>query len=48
MKRRESDSNLKISRSDFEFLGIIGEGSYGKVFLAKMKKTGKMYAIKVL
>lgn len=48
LKRRESDPNKKISRDDFDFLGIIGEGSFGKVFLAKMKKTGKLYAIKVL
>lgn len=32
----------------FEFLGLIGEGSYGKVFMAKKKKTGKFYAIKMI
>jgi serine/threonine protein kinase len=27
---------------------MMGQGSYGKVFLAKKKKGGKFYAIKVL
>ena len=32
----------------FEFLGMIGEGSYGKVFMAKKKNTNKFYAIKMI
>ncbi|CAH1788131.1 unnamed protein product [Owenia fusiformis] len=34
--------------SDFEFLKVIGKGSFGKVLLAKHKLEGKVYAIKVL
>lgn len=34
--------------SDFEFLKMIGKGSFGKVLLAKHKKEGQTYAIKVL
>jgi serine/threonine protein kinase len=37
-----------VESDDFEFIGILGEGSYGKVFLAKKKKCGKYYAIKVM
>ena len=32
----------------FEFLGLIGEGAFGKVFMAKKKKSNKFYAIKMI
>jgi serine/threonine protein kinase len=32
----------------FEFYGMIGEGSYGSVYMAKKKSTGKFYAIKMI
>ena len=34
--------------SDFEFLRVIGKGSFGKVFLAHHRAEGSSYAIKVL
>lgn len=37
-----------MSIDSFEFYGLIGEGSYGSVYMAKKKNTGKMYAIKIL
>jgi len=38
------ESELKIT--DFEILDKLGEGSFGKVYRAKHKKTGAIYAIK--
>ena len=37
-----------VKPSDFEFLKVIGKGSFGKVLLARHKNESKMYAIKVL
>lgn len=34
--------------SDFEFLKLISKGAYARVFLARKKKTGDIYAVKVL
>ena len=40
--------NFEFLKAKNKNLIIIGEGSYGKVFLAKHKKTDKKYAIKVI
>jgi serine/threonine protein kinase len=37
-----------VTVDSFEFLGMIGQGSYGKVFMAKKKNTNKFYAIKMI
>ncbi|GAB1610044.1 serine/threonine-protein kinase Sgk1-like isoform X4 [Argonauta hians] len=37
-----------VRPSDFEFLKVIGKGSFGKVLLARHRTEGKIYAIKVL
>ncbi|KAF6020137.1 SGK1 [Bugula neritina] len=37
-----------VRPSDFEFLKVIGKGSFGKVLLARQKADNKVYAVKVL
>eukprot|EP00350_Pseudokeronopsis_sp_OXSARD2_P004562 CAMPEP_0170551668 /NCGR_PEP_ID=MMETSP0211-20121228/9677_1 /TAXON_ID=311385 /ORGANISM="Pseudokeronopsis sp., Strain OXSARD2" /LENGTH=90 /DNA_ID=CAMNT_0010858991 /DNA_START=114 /DNA_END=386 /DNA_ORIENTATION=- len=46
--RGSAVGRAKIGIEDFDMMGIIGEGSYGKVFCAKDKLNSKKYAIKVL
>ena len=41
-------STKKLSISDFTVLSELGRGAYGKVVLAKSKKTNKNYAIKII
>jgi serum/glucocorticoid-regulated kinase 3 len=42
------DSQPRAQPSDFEFLKVIGKGSFGKVFLARHRTEDVLYAIKVL
>ena len=51
MKEVTKDGNEKASPAQFELLKVIGQGSYGKVFLVKKttgSDTGCLYAMKVL
>ena len=45
--RKDSDEK-RVNVDSFEFLGMIGEGAFGKVFMAKKKNTNKFYAIKMI
>jgi len=50
-ERMQLSPNMRVNRvsiTDFEILKPISRGGYGSVFLAKKKKTGDIYAIKVL
>ena len=41
-------SHPKASMSDYDIIKDLGDGSYGKVVLAKSKEDGKQFAIKII
>ena len=42
----DSTPALYYNSSDIELIEIVGQGTFGKVFKAKIKKTGEVVAIK--
>ncbi|TPX40195.1 hypothetical protein SeLEV6574_g06740 [Synchytrium endobioticum] len=38
----------KVGLADFELLSVIGQGAYGKVYLVRLRDTGRVFAMKVL
>uniref|UniRef100_A0A4W5LNF4 non-specific serine/threonine protein kinase n=1 Tax=Hucho hucho TaxID=62062 RepID=A0A4W5LNF4_9TELE len=43
-----SKSRNKVTMSDFDYLKLLGKGTFGKVILVKEKATGMYYAMKIL
>ncbi len=37
-----------VTIEDFELLKLLGRGKFGKVFLARQRATGKIYAVKMI
>ena len=38
----------EVKYEDFKLIMMLGRGTFGKVFLAELKQTGAMYAIKAI
>ena len=46
VRKKNKQDTKEVSFDDFNFLMVIGRGTFGKVFLIEQKQTKKMYACK--
>jgi serine/threonine protein kinase len=46
VRKGKGANEKEVAFTDFNFMMVIGRGTFGKVFLAELKGTGKLYAIK--
>lgn len=44
----EPGSGFRIGVNDFDFIRVIGRGSYAKVMMVRLKETDRIYAMKVI
>lgn len=44
----DGDGGKAISLADFDLIRVIGRGSYAKVLMVELKKTKRIYAMKVI
>eukprot|EP00163_Fabomonas_tropica_P012822 TRINITY_DN24183_c0_g1_i1.p1 TRINITY_DN24183_c0_g1~~TRINITY_DN24183_c0_g1_i1.p1 ORF type:complete len:496 (-),score=135.11 TRINITY_DN24183_c0_g1_i1:351-1838(-) len=42
------EAQEEVTLADFDLLKVIGQGSFGKVMQVRLKKTGKIFAMKIL
>ncbi|XP_055340112.1 RAC-gamma serine/threonine-protein kinase-like [Paramacrobiotus metropolitanus] len=45
---RDPSTTLKMKLDDFEYIKLLGKGTFGKVMLGKERSSGKLYAVKML